>query len=152
MPFVAVVPEESAPSVIAVPSTTRFSFAPSASPPIVKVRPMIVCPASTVPALAPENTATAAPCVPTPAASVKVEPAEFAASVGGSLTPVTLTVLVAMLLSEIPSLTVKLIVRLAVFGVSEVSSKVTACSAAAHCARVAVAPDEVSVRMPVPAA
>ncbi|VVE50428.1 hypothetical protein PTE30175_04554 [Pandoraea terrae] len=40
---------------------------------------------------------------------------------GESSTAVTLTVLVAALLSDVPSFTVKLMVRLLVFGASELS-------------------------------
>ena len=67
-----VVPELFAPSVIVLPSTTITSLAPSTRPLTVKVSPVIVCPDSIVLAAAPPNTFTAAACVPSPAASVKV--------------------------------------------------------------------------------
>ena len=49
-----------------------------------------------------------------------------------------------------PSLTTKLITRVAVLGEPDVSLYVTACKAACHCATVAVAPLELSVSTPVP--
>ena len=55
------------------------------------------------------------------------------------------------LLLLLPSVTWKLIVRVAVLGVTAVSVQVTARIAACHCAIVAVAPLEVSVKTPVAA-
>ena len=52
----------------------------------------MVCPASMVLALAPENTDTAAACVPKPAASVNVGFTAVAVSVGASFTGTTVTV------------------------------------------------------------
>ena len=63
-------------------------------------------------ALAPENTDTAAACVPKPAASVNVGLSAVAVSVGASFTGTTVTVEVGALLSSVPSFTVQLIVRL----------------------------------------
>ena len=92
MPFVVVVPELVEPSVMLLPSTTIVSFAPSASPLTVNVRPVIVWPASIVLVDAPLNTDTAAACVPNPAASWKVGFDAVAESVGASLTGTTVTV------------------------------------------------------------
>ncbi|MNT75529.1 hypothetical protein D3C72_2144320 [compost metagenome] len=51
----------------------------------------------------------------------------------------------------LPSLMLKLTVRVTVLGVPAVSLYVTARKAACHCASVAVPPLEVSVNTPVPA-
>src|SRR5690606_7843229 len=72
-----------------------------------------------------------------------------AATIGASLTAVTLTVLVAGVLSSSPSLTTKLTVRLAVLGASLLLLYVTERRAACHWARLALAPVEVSVSTPV---
>ena len=58
----------------------------------VKVRPLMVWPDSIVLAFAPENTDTAAACVPSPAASVNVGLLAVAVSVGASFTGTTFTV------------------------------------------------------------
>ncbi len=144
MPLVVVVPDEVAPSVIVVPSTTILSFAPSCNPLTVNVRPVIVCPASTVPTDAPLNTATGEACVPKPAASVNVGFTAVAVSVGASFTEVTLTVDVTGLELDEPSLTVKFTVRIAVDGFSELFEYCTARNAACHCASVAVLPRKIN--------
>src|ERR1051325_6896034 len=105
MPLVAVVPELLAPNVMAVPSTESFSLAPSCKPLTVKVNEVMVWPDSTVLALAPLYTLTAAACVPAPAASVNVGFDAVAVSVGASLTAVMLMGLVMVLLSLVPSFT-----------------------------------------------
>ena len=89
MLLVAVVLLELAPKEIVVPSTRIFSFTPSTRPPTVNVRPVMVCPASTVLMLAEVNTVTAVACVE-PAPSVKVGLAAVADNVGASLTAVML--------------------------------------------------------------
>src|SRR3954453_19725741 len=85
-----VLPDELAPSVIAVPSTTIFSFDASTSPPAVKVSPLMLCPLSIVLMLAPENAVTAAPWV-CAVPSVNVGLLAVALSVGALLTGVTAT-------------------------------------------------------------
>src|SRR5690606_41862596 len=70
----------------------------------------------------------------------------------GALFPASmLTVRVAEALVLVPSFTAKLTVLADVFGAAEVSLYVTDRNAACHCAKVAVAPDEVSVSTPVTA-
>ena len=105
MPLVVVVPEELAPRVIVVPSTTIRSLAPSSRPPTVKVRPVMVCPLSTVPTAAPLNTLTAAACVD-PAPSANVGFAAVAVRVGASFTAVRFTVEVTVLEFAAASFTV----------------------------------------------
>ncbi len=73
------------------------------------------------------------------------------ASTDASLTAATLTVLATVFEFAALSLTVKLTVRAAVDGLSELFEYCTARSAACHCATVAVLPAEVSVITPVPA-
>ena len=68
---------------------------------------------------------------------------------GASFTAATVTALVAAMLLLVPSLTVTLRVRLAVFGLSEVLVYVTVRKAVCHCASVALALAEVSVSTPV---
>ena len=73
MALVAVVPEEPAPKVMAVPSTVIFSFAPSANPETVNVKALmfwLASPGFTVVVL---NTVTAAACEPALEDSVKLE-------------------------------------------------------------------------------
>ena len=102
--FVVVVPLLVAPKVIVLPSTTIDSFAPSAKPLTVKVRPVIVCPVSMVLALAELKTFTAAPCTPKPEPSVKVGFNAVAVKVGASLTETTVTAdaILKVLVSEPP--------------------------------------------------
>src|SRR5258708_40140624 len=90
MPLVVVVPDELAPSAMLVPSTVTCSLAPSLRPPTFRVRPMMVWPLSTVPALAAENTLTAAPCE-LPAPSVKVGITAGAGRGGAAVAGVTVT-------------------------------------------------------------
>ncbi len=73
------------------------------------------------------------------------------ASTGASLTAATLTVEATVFELAALSLTVKLTVREAVDGLSELFEYCTARSATCHCASVAVPPAEVSVITPVPA-
>ena len=80
-----------------------------------------------------------------PSATVRLS----ATATGASLTAATVTTRVAALLLLAPSFTVKLRVRLAVLGVSELLVYVTARKAACHCASVALAPAELSVSTPV---
>ena len=101
-----------------VPLTRIFSLSPSSKPLTVKVKPVIVWPASTVPIAAPLNTATAAACVE-PAPSVKVGLAAVAVRVGASLTAITFTVEVRTLELSALSFTTKLTVRAAVVGAFE---------------------------------
>src|SRR5690606_27031020 len=70
---------------------------------------------------------------------------------GAVFTASMLTVRVAEALVLVPSFTAKLTVLADVFGAAEVSLYVTDRNAACHCAKVAVAPDEVSVSTPVTA-
>ena len=89
--------------MITVPSTTIFSFAPSASPLTVKLRPLMVWPASIVLAFAPENTDTAGACVATPAASVNVGLTAVAVSVGASFTALTVMLMMSLSVEDAPS-------------------------------------------------
>ena len=104
MPLVAVVgaPTVLAPSVMVVPSTTIDSLAPSWRPLTVKSSSTMPWPASIVLVFAPEKTGTAAACVPTPAASVKVGFVAVALNVGASFTGVTCTVWVTKSVSAPP--------------------------------------------------
>jgi hypothetical protein len=72
----------------------------------------------------------------------------IALKTGASLTAVTLISRVGVLLPDAPSLTLNVTVRVSVLGVSLVLAYVTARNAACHSASVAVAPAEVSVRVP----
>lgn len=89
MLLVAVVLLELAPKEIVVPSTRIFSSKPLIKPLTVNVRPVMVCPASTVLMLAEVNTVTAVACVE-PAPSLKVGLAAVADNVGASLTALML--------------------------------------------------------------
>src|SRR5258706_11301620 len=100
---------------------------------------------------APEKTDTAAACVFDPAASVNVGLLAVAVSVGASLTAVTVIVVVALSVCDVPfepSVTETLIVRCVVEGSSDEFVYRMEASAAAICASVVVAVP-VSVRTPV---
>ena len=80
MPLVVVVPLAPSVSEIVLPSITICSAAPSLKLPTVKVKALIVCPASTVEIATLEKRSTAAP------SSVKLGLLPVAVKVGASLT------------------------------------------------------------------
>ena len=97
----------------------------------------------------PLSTATGVEVALSPAVKAVLPP--LAVAIGVWSVSATVTVLVAaVLVLLLPSCTWKLMVRVALFGVTALSVYVTARSAACHCATVAVAPLEVSVSTPVP--
>src|SRR3954468_11096848 len=145
MPLVAVVPVAPLARLKVVPSAVRTSEAPLLTLPTVSWRLVMVWPASIVEAAAPANRDTDEP------SSVKVGFDPLALNVGASFTAVTLTVEATVLEPVVPSLMVKLTVREAVEGLSELLAYCPARSAACHCASVAVPPAEVSVITPVAA-
>src|SRR3954462_3749329 len=128
MPLGAVVPVAPLVRLKVVPSAVRTSEAPLLTLPTVNWRLVTVWPASMVEAAAPANRDTDEP------SSVKVGLAPVAVSVGASFTAVTLMVEAAGLEPVVPSLTLKLPVREAVEGLSELLAYCTARSAACHCA------------------
>ncbi len=113
-------------SATSTPPMRRISLAPSATLETVRVRPMMVWPASTVDTVTPENRS--APGAASPSVKVGVPP--VAARVGASFTSVTETVVVATALFTVPSLTTTCTVRFAAVGASDVLENVIARRAA----------------------